>query len=256
MVKQKDSILLNISSLALGVEKTHNFIYRSPYLNLDPNKNYSIALLSYSMWNAYYNVLDGINNNIRYTFNGVNFDLVIPAGSYGINAINDWLTSRLIDNGHSGTGITIVGNLNTLRVDIVLEPDFNFDFLTINNNLRFLFGYDAVVLANNGATNVTYSGNRAANLSNGVDALSINCSVVDSRYNITNNSQSTSLHLFTPNAPAGSNLSSTIPYPVYLPLSVNGVINNIQFSVRDQSGNLVDLNGENVTLSMNIREEQ
>ena len=255
MVKQKDSILLNISSLALGVELTHNFVYRSSYLNLDPSKNYSIALLSYSMWNAYYNVLDGINNNIRYTFNGANFDLVIPPGSYGINAINDWLTSRLIDNGHSGTGITIVGNLNTLRVDIVLEPGFNFDFLTIDNNLRFLFGYDAVVLANNGATNLTFSGNRAANLSNGVDALSINCSIVDSRYNITNNSQSTSLHLFTPNAPAGSNLSNTIPFPVYLPLSVSGTINNIQFSVRDQSGQLVDLNGENVTLSMNIREE-
>ena len=70
---------------------------------------------------------------------------------YGINANNDWLTSR-----HSGTGITIVGNLNTLRVDITLESGFNFDFLTINNNLRFLLGYEAVVLANNGATNLTH----------------------------------------------------------------------------------------------------
>jgi hypothetical protein len=138
-----------ISSLALGVATTHNFVYRSNYLNLDPSKNYSIALLSYSLWNSLYNVIDNVNNNIRYSYNGTNFGLVIPEGSYGINAINDWLTSRLIDNGHSGTGITIVGNLNTLRVDVTLEPNFGFDFLTINNNLRFLLGYEAVNLLNN-----------------------------------------------------------------------------------------------------------
>ena len=255
MVNQKDSILLNISSVGLGVQKTHDFVFRTPYLNLNPDKNYTIALLSYSMWNSFYNVIDGINNKIRYIYNNIAYDLTIPPGSYGINALNDWLASRLVDAGHPSTGIYIVGNLNTLRVDITLEPGFHFDFLSINDSLRGLFGFEAIVLINGGATNLTFSGTLPANMSNGVDALSINCSVVDSRFNITNNNQSTCLHLFTPDAPAGSNLSSTIPYPIYLPLSVNGQINNINFSVRDQSGNLVDLNNENLTLSINIREE-
>ena len=73
---------------------------------------------------------------------------------------------------------------------------------------------------------------------------------------LTNNTSTTSLHFITPKVGPGSNIAETIPFPLYLPVSVSGHINSMRISISDQSGNLLDLNNENVSLSLSIKENR
>ena len=243
-----DSILLNISTNGLeNVNTTHDFIFRTDKLNLDPDKKYSCALLSYSMWYSWYNITNS-NNQFKFTSPSGTQTISIPNGNYGVSDLSSYIKTQIPIN-DSPTGIKFTGNYNTLRVDLELETGFSVDF-TIANTFNSLFGLDPLLYNVVGIT----SGQSPANISNSVDALLINCSILDASKNITNNSSTTALHFITPKVGPGSNIAETIAFPLYLPVSVAGHINTIRFSITDQSGNLLDLNNENVSLSLSIRE--
>ena len=249
----KERYLLNITTTNLNVNKTHDFTFRTEFLNLDAEKNYSIALLNYSLWYAWYNITTA-NYNFRYVVNGVVKDFTIPAGNYGVSDINSYIQTKLQANGDSPTGIDFTGNYNTLRVDMTLEAGYDVDF-SIANTFNALFGFNDLLYENNTGSNTITSGQSAANITNSVDAITINCSILDTRFNITNDKTSVCLHQFVPNSGPGSNLSNTIPSPIFLPISSSGHINSFQVSIRDQAQNLLDLNGEHVSLSLLIKED-
>ena len=245
-----DSILLNISTNGLeNVNTTHDFIFRTDKLNLDPDKKYSCALLSYSMWYSWYNITNS-NNQFRFTSPSGTQTITIPNGNYGVSDLSSYIRTQ-IPVADSPTGIKFTGNYNTLRVDLELETGFAVDF-TIANTFNDLFGLDALLYNVVGIT----SGQSPANISNSVDALLVNCSILDASKNITNNKSTTALHFITPKVGPGSNIAETIAFPLYLPISVSGHINSIRISITDQSGVLLDLNGENVSLSLSIKENR
>ena len=249
----KEKYLLNITTTNLGVAKTHDFTFKTSFLQLSSDKTYECALLSYSLWYSWYNIKTGVNDKFRYVVGGVVKDITIPHGQYGVQDINSYIQSKLLANGDSGTGISIVGNYNLLRVVITLEPNYDVDF-TISNSIRGLLGFNSQLYENNGATDLEFVGELPGNITGGVDSISINCSILNPSYNITNNRTSTSLHSFTPNSGPGSNLSQTIPSYVFLPISTSGNINSIHITITDQAQNELDLNGENISLSLLIKE--
>ena len=254
MSRVKEKYLVNITTTSLNnVEKTHDFTFKTSFLNLNPDSNYECALLSYSMWYSWYNITT-LNNQFRYVVNGVVKTITIPSGQYGVNDISTYIQSQLLVNGDSQTGITIVGNYNLLKVQINLESGYDVDF-TIPNSIRGLLGYPSLLYENNGLVDLLITAPSPGNITNSIDAISISCSILDSKYNITNNATSVSLHTFVPQSGPGTNLAQTIPTPIYLPISVSGNINSFNIRITDQTNtNLVDLNGENVSLSMLIRE--
>ena len=249
----KEKYLLNITTTNLGVAKTHDFTFKTSFLQLSSDKTYECALLSYSLWYSWYNITTGVNDKFRYIVSGVVKDIVIPAGQWGVQDINTYIQSQLLANGDSATGISIVGNYNLLRVVIKLEPNYDVDF-TISNSLRGLLGFNSQLYENNTALDVEFIGELPANISNSIDAVSINCSILNPSYNITNNQTSTSLHSFVPASGPGTNLAQTIPTPIFLPISTSGNINSFQIRISDQAQNELDLNGENISLSLLIKE--
>ena len=249
----KERYLLNITTTNLNVEKTHDFTFRTEFLHLDPEKKFSIALLNYSLWYSWYNITT-LNNNFRYVVSGVVKDIVIPSGNYGVGDLNTYIQSQLTLNGDSPTGVDFTGNYNTLKVDMTLEPTYDVDF-TIANSFSAIFGFNQLLYENNGASNLLISGQNAANITNSIDAITINCSILDTRYNITNGATSVCLHQFVPQSGPGSNLSASIPTPIYLPISSSGSVKSFQVSIRDQAQNLLNLNGEHISISLLIRED-
>lgn len=249
----KEKYLINISTTDLAnVNDTHNFTYRTSLLNLDINREYEIALLSFSIWYAWFNITEA-NNKVRYLVSGVPFIITLDNGNYGINDISSAIHAKLIENGHSATGITLYGNYTTLRVDLTLEPNYDIDF-SFPNSINNLLGFNSQLFENNTANDLVYKAESAANITNSIDMLTICVDVLDVKYNQTNNRTSTVIHSFIPTSGPGSNLSAVLPSPVYLKLNSSGPVNTMQISIRDQSQRLVDLNGENVSLSLLIKE--
>lgn len=245
-----DSILLNISTNGLeNVNSTHDFIFRTDKLNLDPDKQYRCALLSYSMWYSWYNITNS-NNQFKFTSPTGTQTITIPNGNYGVSDLSSYIRAQ-IPVADSSNGIKFTGNYNTLRVDLELQNGFSVDF-TINSTFNGLFGFNPLLYNVVGIT----TGQSPANISNSIDALLINCSILDASKNITNNKSTTALHFITPNVGPGSNIAETIAFPLYLPVSVSGHINSMRISITDQSGNLVDMNGENVSISLSIMESR
>jgi hypothetical protein len=249
----KESFLLNISTTGLeNVNgRTHDFTFRTQLLTLDPDKEYKIGLLSYSLWYAWFNVSAEIGNNKFYYNNGsLNRVLTIPDGQYGISALNSQIKVLITAVGDNSDNIKIEGNYNTLKVEITQLNGYVVQFPSTNSLYRILgFYVNQTLVAGLNSSPIQ------PDITLGVDALSINCSILDSRYNITNNSTSTSLILLNVNTTPGSNISQTIPSPTYLPVSVSGHINNIHFTITSQDGTALNLNGENVSLSLHIQEQ-
>jgi hypothetical protein len=248
---KKDSILLNVSTTNLNVLKTHDFAVQYSNLALDINKNYQVALISYSLYYSWYNIFAGVNNKFQYSPDGgANYYAVfLTAGNYGIDNINTEIKRLVTANGHNADNISIVGNFTTLKVDITLSNNYFVD-MGLADGLNTILGFSSQVITLQGTT----SGDLKPNVSNNVDAVQIHSSIVDFKSNLTNDAFSTCLHQFVPKASVGSNLANEISSPIYLPLSVNGKINNIYYSIRDQTGNLLDLNDESVNLSLHIME--
>jgi len=252
-----DSILLNINTNDLNITNTHDFEIRFDALQLDHNADYHIALVSYNIPYTWYNISAAqANNQFRYSPDaGVNYyNLTIPDGNYGVDDLNTELQTLIVSNGHAADKIVISGDYNSMRVDLeILEVAWRVDFQDANsNNFRNILGFNSAEYS--GAVNTIFRAENRANISNDIDSVSINCSIVDTGSILLNNRQSSSLyHITDYGAGAGSYLTARVPYPVYLPINIKGNIHNIHISIRNQSDQIIDLNGEHIVLSLHLK---
>jgi hypothetical protein len=233
--------------------KTHDFSITIPNLILNNDRKYSVALVNYSLWYSWFNVsASNSNNQIKYSpDNGVTFyTLTIPSGNYGIDTLSSVIQSLITDNGHDGTKITLTANYSTLKVELVLTNNYQLD-LTISNTIDVLIGFNKLLYT------ASQSGTLVPNITNSIDLISINCDLVSANDNFINEKNNDSLFSFVPSVAPGSNINggSGLSQPVYLPISRSGYIGSIHFSVRSNNGLLLDLNGENVSLTLVIRDD-
>ncbi len=252
-----DSILLNINTNDLNITKTHDFTINFDSLTLDHHEDYHIALVSYNIPYTWYNISAAQGNNqFRYSPDaGVNwYTLTIPDGNYGVDDLNLELQDLIVANGHAADKIVFSGDYNSMRVDLeILDVAWRVDFQDGNsNNFRNILGFNSAEYS--GAVNTVFRAENRANITNNIDSVSINCSIVDSGAILLNNRQSSSLyHITDYGAGAGSYLTARVPAPVYLPINLSGNIHNIRISIRNQSDNIIDLNGEHITISLHIK---
>ena len=247
-----DTYLLNVSTSQLnGVNGlTHDFNVIYTNLNLDPNKNYFLGLKSYSMWYSWFNVsTENLNNAFRFSIdNGATFiDVVLEDGNYSLNDINQAIDSLVVANGGVTGSIDFQPNYNTLRVELTLAANYQVDFQPVNS-LRILLGFASQIY-----TAAFTSGPLIPNITNSVDAININCSLLNSNNNLINNTPSQTLYQFVPQTSVGTNLSEQISQITFLPISNSGSINSMRFFITDQNLNILNLNGENVSLSLVLK---
>jgi hypothetical protein len=252
-----DSILLNINTNDLNITKTHDFTINFDSLTLDHHEDYHIALVSYNIPYTWYNISAAQGNNqFRYSPDaGINYyTLTIPDGNYGIDDLNLEVQDLIVANGHAVDKIVFSGDYNSMRVDLeILEVAWRVDFQDANsNNFRNILGFNSAEYS--GAVNTVFRAQNRANITNNIDSVSINCSIVDSASILLNNRQSSSLyHITDYGAGAGSYLTARVPAPIYLPINLSGNIHNIRISIRNQSDEIIDLNGEHITISLHIK---
>jgi hypothetical protein len=252
-----DSILLNINTNDLNITNTHDFEIRFDALQLDHNADYHLALVSYNIPYTWYNISAAQGNNqFRYSPDaGVNYyTLTIPDGNYGVDDLNLELQDLIVANGQTADKIVISGDYNSMRVDLeILELAWRVDFQDGNsNNFRNILGFNSAEYS--GVVNTIFRAENRANISNNIDSVSINCSIVDTGSILLNNRQSSSLyHITDYGAGAGSYLTARVPYPIYLPINLNGNIHSIHITIRNQSDQIIDLNGEHLVISLHLK---
>jgi len=246
-----DIYLLNVSTSQLKPLLTHDFNVIYTNLNLNPNKNYVLGLKSYSMWYSWFNVsAENNNNNFRFSIdNGATFiDAVLADGNYSLDDIQTSINNIVVNNSGVSNSIKFLPNYNTLRVELSLATNYQVDF-TPSNSLRLLLGFNSQVYS----APFTSSPN-IPNITNSVDALNINCSLLNSNNNLINNTPSQTLYQFVPQTSVGTNLSEQISQITFLPISNSGNINSMRFFITDQNLNILNLNGEHVSLSLVLKE--
>lgn len=248
-----NSLLVNISTSSLeNISQTHNFSVNFSNLEFNRDKKYMIALLNYSLWYSWYNISSAQNNNLFNYNNGVTGRVItIPDGQYGIADLNSIIKAQMTLLGDDQDAITITGNYNTLKVDITIVGAYTVSFSGAANDLSTILGFTEGAYS----AGVNSSQNQV-NITNSIDAININTSLIDSNSNLLNDNHSNCIYQFVPQSGPGSNLSERISYPIYLPLNSHGNIYNVQFSITDQAGNILDLNGEQVSLSFHIKEDR
>ena len=249
-----DSILLNINTHSLNVEKTHDFNIRFDSLTLDHTKDYHIALLSYNVPYSWYNISAAQSNNVfRFSIDAGNTftSVLIPDGNYGVQDLNLELQQLVVNNGGATDQFSFAADYNTLRVDLLFyNLLYHIDF-SVPNTFREILGFNSQVYI--GAI-LLHRAENGANITNNIDSISINNSIVSPANILLNNKQSTSLfHITDYGSGPGSYLTSQVAYPIYLPINIAGNIHDINISIRNQDDQIVNLNGENITLSFHIK---
>ena len=247
----KHSLSLNFSTTNLPAgTSTHDFQISFPSLELDRNHEYEIALTSYNIWYSWYNVSSTLGNNqFDYNDGTGNVTYTIANGQYSVSQLNSAMRALVVANGKT-PDFNFVANYSTLKVDLSIGAGHTIAW-TASSCIYTLFGFTAP-LTYTGAT--TASSQTQPNISNGVDAINITTDLIDTRSNILNDKWSNVIYQVTPQVGPGSLISANIANPIYLPLNTLGNIHSARFTITDQNGNILDLNGETVSLSFHIKE--
>lgn len=247
-------MLINLESS--GQSKTHNFEIEFNNFQLKRDKEYEIGLIQSSLWYSWYNVRSSFSNNqIRYspdggsTFYNVNFD----DGIYSVSAINDKLHSVMKANNHftivAGVdtfNISITPNYTTGKVNVEVSNSYQLDFTT--SLLRELLGFNSIIVS------TTQEGNNLANITRDVNQIQIHCSIVNGSY--SNSSSSDIIYAFVPSSSPSSLIDIQPTFPVYLPINTRNNIQRIRMSITDQRNREIDLNGEQTSYLLELKEKK
>ena len=249
----KTSFTINVSTSSLAnVTKTHDFrVDMDSQIQFYPTHEYEVALIGYSVWNSIKNIsVENANNTLNINPGTGSFiNIVIPDGIYGISELNGVIKKALVALGYDPLKFSITGNFNTLKVDLFLGVggwQVNFG---ATNSLYKILGFDPILY-----TDSASSPNKP-NITNDIDSLSINTSLIDNRFNFSNSRKNDSLYVIPIDAPSGGLMSRIISAPVYKQMIHGPDLRYIDIRITAQDGiTPVNLHNESVSLTLHIRE--
>ena len=247
---KKESYVLNINTKDLNVANTSDFTIDYTKLYLNPQKEYHLALTSYQLWNSIYNI-NSTNNELIYNPNS-STPSYLNVGSYSIEDLNLEIKRVVALNGDNSDNITIVPNYQNYKVELTLKGGYSITQST--TSFWNILGFSNGLYEDLTGVSTTISSNQKVDITNGVDSLLINCSLVDSKYNLNNDQHGQSLYNVIIDKPRGSILQQTISSPIYQHISQQGSIHSVRFYITDQSLNKIDLHQEHVNLTIHIEE--
>lgn len=210
--------------------------YYNPPIELLPNKNYTLGLVTLLTSNSIPNI--NVGQNRFYIGDQV---IEIPTGSYEISEIESYL-QETIKQRKSNTTISLKPNNNTLRSEINASEDIDF---RPSDTIANLLGFDRRVLK----ANFHHTSNYPVNILK-ANSLRVECSITSGAY--INNQRVHTIHEFFPTDPPGFKIIEVPKQIIYLPVSVK-TIDNLQLRIVDQDGDLVDFRGEVITIRLHIK---
>lgn len=241
---------LNISSSdRLQSEDTSDFsCVFNPPIKIDGN--WSMALEHVSLWYSYYNISSDYNNQTFRYYNGATWkNITITPGLYTAENINTFVQNGMKANGDYTAGspdvfyISLTPNYNTFKMDITISNFYQLD-LTVGNLYQILgFTQKIVSASESGTSNI--------NITNSLDKLFLTCDSVTGGYQGPSNAGV--LYSFVANGEPSSLLTIHPSHLIFLPLTITNHIHQMRFKVVDNLGRRVNLNGENVEISLVLK---
>ena len=233
--------------------KPEDFIARfSPEILLDYNKEYEIALNHLSMSASWYNIRPEYNNNklkISKDKGRTYQTITFPSGVYDYEDINRYIHKTIgpLTRDSKEYGINISFDLSTYKVFIQLSTDYYIDFTTGSSGyFKNLLGFESKVL-----TSSEY-GKNFPNITNSIDILNLRCDLLSE--SIISGKRGDVLFTFATNTKVRS-----LPFEIH-PVNrswhkINRkVISNVRFYLADGKGKIIDLNGQDVHITIELKE--
>lgn len=242
--------LLNISSNDMINGTTDNFeVGFIPAIRL--SGNWQIALQGATLWYSWYNISSQYGNQLFKYYNGsVWRTYTIPAGLYGLADINNSIQAYMYSQGDYTGSLTspvfhlsLTPDYNTFKCLLTLSNSYQVDFTV--SNLYQILGFLSQIYT------TTQEGLNNVNISNGIDKILIHIDCVTGSYALGQSSDV--IYSFAPNSSPSSLLIVDPIKRVYLPINQSNYLNKIRVRITDDSNNRLNLNGEQVTLTLLLK---
>jgi len=233
---------------------TSNFVTYNHHGQLDPNKKYEAALLSLDMYNSIPNIINGKNNVFEYSVDsGSTWKVIsIATGAYELSAINNEIQRKMIaerdfDKNNSLCYITITANESRgTSIINITNPNYQVAFNS-PHSIGSVLGFTANDLP-------IYGYNESPSKVDimHINSILVNIDIISGSY-VKGNSSS-AIHAFYPNVGFGYKIiekptSELIWYPV-----TRSDISQMELTLTDQDGKLIDIGGERLTVRICVRE--
>lgn len=242
-----DTTLFLSSSHGRGNSHDFTVDYSSP-INLNKNGANYIKLQEISMTYSWFNIDTAYNNTmIKYSpDNGTTVkDITFPSGSYSYKDINDNIESTLEKLGDDPDAIKLIFDSVEMRCAFILKTGYQ---VTMVGKFGELIGFDKLT-----PYTVTSKSEKLPNITRSVDAIQIRCSITSSN---VNGYMSDVIYQFST-----QDLINSYPF-TKKPTDIGELygicnttdISNIRIRITDQLGRLINLNNQEVALTLSIRE--
>lgn len=160
----------------------------------------------------------------------------IPQGSYELfeleKVVNDRITPYKIE---------IRPNSTTHKVELKCSHDFS-----LSKNLTTILGFSAVSFQGN----ILYTSDLPVQIFP-LSIIQIHANIARGAY--INGKECHSIHAFFPNVPSGFHINETPKNLIYVPVSVN-VLEKLVVRVVDETDNLINFNGESLTIRLHLKQ--
>lgn len=222
---------------------THDFVVRFRR-GLDlRNSRYQCAMTHATIWFSFYNVSSDYNNTRLRYYNGTAWnEITIPDGNYTARALIAAILNIVKTLGDDPDSIVIRPNYSTGKFEYELSGGYKLDFT--GYNIKRIFGADDAEYENTG----TFP--HVASITNGINSILINVSVIDGSVVGTNSGEA--IWSFTPQGPPSSLLEVKPYFPTYVLCKPVDIVEEIRVRIVDQRGIPINLNGEPVTVSLHF----
>ena len=231
--------------------KTTDFTTQFPDpIKLNKNRKYEVAFTSLDTYNSIPNITSE-NNNFTYSSDdGKTWKTIkLRKGAYNIEQINGEIQRQMILSGdYDDKKNLLFINISTFTLLSVIEishPSYQIKF-DVENSIGSLLGFDKEFLL--------YGYHQSSNIVNimHVTSILVNIDIIRSSY--VNGIRAKAIHSFSPGVGPGHKIRERAQ-PELIFCSINSSdIDNIRIWLTDEENNPIDLQGEEITVGILIRE--
>ena len=221
-------------TLTLSGESSILESYYFPPIELSPHKEYVLGLIELLTYNSIPNI-DNIRNQIKIG----NRLIKLPVGSYEIADINSYIQKEI-----EGAGITfsLSANNDLLKSEINCSEIVDFK---IKRSIAPLLGFPQLTLE----ANKSHFSSAPVRILKFI-VLRVECNITTGAY--INNQKVHTIHEFFPTVPPGYKIIEVPSKVIYHPVCVSS-INHIQLKIVDDHGDLINFQGETITVRLHIK---
>lgn len=218
-----------------------------PEIILNPNSEYCCGLLDFTTFNSIANIENNRNSDFQFTYKAAGVDkgktISLPTGSY---EVEDILKNLKAEIAKEKIVLTYEINVPLLKVRLA----FDTEIVWIGGTLLNVLGFEKSGISQF-KKNWKYQSNDIVRITQ-LDVIRIECDIVSGSY--INGKPCRTIHQFSNCKVSPGHKFIEIPrHIIYLPIKQNR-LSSIQISVVDQSGNLIDFRGEQISCRIHIKE--